>query len=258
MAADWREAREPRPVGFADLRRRVGVRDSGRFRYHLQKLRGRFVEKTEEGYELTHAGMEVVTAILTGTYTERVSRGPTELDSDCFVCGEPALASYEDSVCHVTCANDHALFQWSVPPNAAEGATLTEIVELGELLAFQAIELALEGTCPNCYGPIETEVLLREDDPRPGFRAECDTCGGQVVGPVGFCLLVDPEVAAFCRRHGRTLRDRHVWELPFVQDGSTVSVLDSDPVRVEVGVAFDAETLHVTVDETGAVVATEK
>lgn len=258
LADDWREAQQPAPTGFADLRRRVGVRDSGRFRYHLKKLRGQFVQKVEGGYQLTHAGLEVVSAILVGTYTERTSMGPGELDSDCFICGESAVATYEDSVCFVTCENDHALFQWSVPPNAAEDASLSEIVGLGELLAYQAIELSLAGTCPNCYGPIETEVILREEDPRPGFRAECDTCGGQVVGPVGFCLLVDPQVEAFCQRHGQTIRERHVWELPFVQDGSTTSVLDSDPVRVEIDVELDGETLTVTVDDSGHVVATEK
>ncbi|WP_449404315.1 DUF7347 domain-containing protein [Halalkalicoccus subterraneus] len=43
-------------MGFADLRRRVGVEDSGRFRYHLKQLRGDFVEKANDGYRLTYAG----------------------------------------------------------------------------------------------------------------------------------------------------------------------------------------------------------
>jgi len=63
------EERERGGVG-SELRKRVGVRDSGRFRYHLEKLRGPFVEQADDGsYRLTYAGSEVVTAIVAGTYT---------------------------------------------------------------------------------------------------------------------------------------------------------------------------------------------
>ena len=257
LAAHHRETGDGSPIGFADLRRRVGVRDSGRFRYHLEKLRGKFVEK-EDGYRLTHAGVEVVAAILAGTYTEATSRGPVELDSDCFVCDEPAVATYEDSVCRVSCANDHPLFQWSVPPNAAADATLPEAVELGELLARHAIELAIEGTCPKCYGAVEAAVINGPEASKPGLLAECDTCGGRVVGPVSFCLLVDPRVAAFYRRRGRALREYHVWEHSFVQDPSAIGVVGEDPIRVEIDVRLGGETLRATVDESGRVSAVDR
>jgi DNA-binding transcriptional ArsR family regulator len=95
LAAHHRETEDGEFIGFAELRRRVDVRDSGRFRYHVERLRGRFVEKTGEGYRLTYAGVEVVAAILMGTYTEQVSKGPEDLDSVCFVCDEPAMATYD-------------------------------------------------------------------------------------------------------------------------------------------------------------------
>jgi hypothetical protein len=73
-----RESWPPTGLGFADLRRRVGVVDSGRFRYHLERLRGRFVEQVGGDYRLTCAGQEVAAAILAGTYTERRSVGPAD------------------------------------------------------------------------------------------------------------------------------------------------------------------------------------
>jgi DNA-binding transcriptional ArsR family regulator len=243
-------------AGFADLRKRVGVRDSGRFRYHLNELRPNFVEKTDDGYRLTHAGLQVVAAILAGTYTDDVSKGPVELDSDCPFCGRPAVAVCEDGVCLVTCGDDHPLFQWSVPPNAAADASLPEVVDLAELLAFQAIEQALTGACPQCYDPIETAVIT-DGSERPVFRAVCDTCGARLLGPVSFCLLVDPAIAAFCRRHGLTLRDDHVWEFPFVDDDPGATVVDGDPVRVEFDVTLGDERLQATVDDRGDVVAVE-
>lgn len=263
LAAYHRETESPETIGFADLRRRVDVRDPGRFRYHVEKLRGRFVEKTDGGYRLTYAGTEVVAAVLTGTYTDDVSLGPETLDSDCFVCGGEAIANYENGTCRVTCANDHPLFEWSVPPTAAAAdATLEAVVSLGELLAYQGIERALTGVCPRCFHPLETEVVVAmeavaEEPSRPIFRAACDACGGSLIGPVSFCLLVDPQVAALYQRHGRELRAYHVWELPFVQDGSTIRVVEEGPVRVEISVTLGDETLTTTVDETGHVVAVD-
>lgn len=243
-------------IGFADLRRRVDVRDSGRFRYHLNELRDGFVEKADGGYRLTHAGVQVVASILAGTYTAGVSMGPADLESDCPICERPAVATCEDGRCRVTCENDHALFQWSVPPNATAEATLSETVDLAELLAFQAIEQALAGVCPQCYDPIETSVVV-DGPPNPVFRAGCDTCGAQIVGPASFCLLVDPDVVAFCRRHGLTLRDDHVWEFPFVRDDESVTVVAEEPPRLEFDVSLDDETLSATVDDRGHVTAVE-
>ena len=243
-------------AGFADLRKRVGVRDSGRFRYHLNELRDHFVEKTGEGYRLTHAGLRVVAAILAGTYTDDVSKGPVDLDSECPFCGQSAVAAFRSGACLVTCGDDHPLFQWSVPPNAAADVALPEVVDLAELLAFQAIEQALAGVCPQCYDPVETAVVT-DGQSRPVFRATCDTCGARVVGPVSFCLLVDPAVAAFCRRHGLTLDDDHVWEFPFVGDDSGGTVVDDGPVRVEFDVSLGEERLRATVDDRGEVVAVD-
>lgn len=45
---------------FAAVRAETGVQDSGQFNYHLQELSPRFVRKTEEGYEATHAGSQLV------------------------------------------------------------------------------------------------------------------------------------------------------------------------------------------------------
>ncbi|WP_235853528.1 winged helix-turn-helix domain-containing protein [Halosimplex salinum] len=262
LAAFHREA-GPDSVGFADLRRRVDVRDSGRFRYHLNELRDHFVEKADGGYRLTHAGLEVVAAILAGTYTGRGSMEPEPLDSDCSVCGSPAVATYENGVCAVVCEAGHPLFHWSLPPAAAADATLPEVVSLTELFARQAIERALAGVCPKCSGPVDPAVVAGSDDtdpdadadgeePSPRLRVRCDTCGARLVGPVGFCLLVDPAVAAFYRRHDRPLDELHVWEPAFV-DGDAVSVADTDPVRIDVDVSLDGDALAVSVDDSGSV-----
>jgi DNA-binding transcriptional ArsR family regulator len=252
LAAFNRES-GPESVGFADLRKRVDVRDSGRFRYHLNELRDHFVEKVDNGYRLTHAGLEIVAAILAGTYTDRGSIGPDALDSACSMCDAPVVATSENGVCTVVCESDHPLFHWHLPPAAAADATLPTVVSRAELFARQAIERGLAGVCPKCSAPVEPAVIDADDSAVPRLRVRCETCGGRLVGPVGFCLLVDPAIAAFYRRHDRPLDARHVWEPAFVADDGTVDVVGRDPLRVDVEVTLDGETLAVSVDDAGRV-----
>lgn len=50
-------------IRFAALRERVDARDSGRFNYHLRKLDGVLVEKSDAGYRLTTVGRTVVALV---------------------------------------------------------------------------------------------------------------------------------------------------------------------------------------------------
>jgi len=239
-------------LGFAELRKLVEVEDSGRFRYHLKKLEGLFVEKTSSGYKLTHAGLKIVGAIISGTYTDELVMGPIELESDCPACDRSAVAKYEDGRCSVSCANDHVLFTWGVPPNATARTSLPEVVNLAELLAFQAIEQAVAGVCPECYDPISPQI--NENKPaRPVFEAACDSCGAQIVGPIDFCLFINPEVAAFCQRHGHSLRDNHIWENPFFGDGSEMTATDNSAGPIHFELTIDGKNLSGYVTENGQV-----
>ncbi|WP_436909126.1 DUF7347 domain-containing protein [Halosimplex marinum] len=58
----WRA--DDAPLPFAALRRRSGVDGSGRFNYHLQRLRGRCVRRTDGGYGLTARGERFVAALI--------------------------------------------------------------------------------------------------------------------------------------------------------------------------------------------------
>ncbi|WP_231183903.1 helix-turn-helix domain-containing protein [Haladaptatus sp. DYF46] len=71
-------------LSFTELRERVGVRDTGKFNYHLTKLCEYFVRQTESGYELGHAGTRVISAA-TPVATDEFEG---EEDDTCPVCGE--------------------------------------------------------------------------------------------------------------------------------------------------------------------------
>lgn len=83
-------------LAFSELRERVGVRDSGKFNYHLTKLCSYFVRETADGYELGHAGTRVIAAADPravkesdggGTETGTADGDDPETDT-CPVCGE--------------------------------------------------------------------------------------------------------------------------------------------------------------------------
>lgn len=46
-------------IRFSRLREAVGVQDTGQFNYHLNRLLGTFVVRTEDGYVLSSAGEAV-------------------------------------------------------------------------------------------------------------------------------------------------------------------------------------------------------
>ncbi|MFB6206666.1 MAG: ArsR/SmtB family transcription factor, partial [Haloglomus sp.] len=58
------------PLSFTELRDRVGIRQGSQFNYHLDKLVGHFVRKTDDGYELRLAGRRVIYAVLSEAVTE--------------------------------------------------------------------------------------------------------------------------------------------------------------------------------------------
>ncbi len=77
------------PLAFSELRERVGIRDTGRFNYHLSKLRERFVRETDGGYELGHAGERVVLAAADLDADGAAALAEARTDGDeCVVCGD--------------------------------------------------------------------------------------------------------------------------------------------------------------------------
>ena len=54
-------------LGFSALGKRVDVDDTGRFNYHLRRLRGPLVEKRDQGYVLTPLGYALGPLVLEGT-----------------------------------------------------------------------------------------------------------------------------------------------------------------------------------------------
>lgn len=245
LADRLRERPEDPTIGFADLRRRVGVRDSGNFNYHLQKLEGRFVRRTAEGYRIAPAGLLVVTALITGVYGEGTELGPAELEANCPGCGEPFTATYEDGLLVVACPNDHA-FRNALPPGAVEDRTLSELVDLLALKSRRDLAFAIERICPYCYARLEWSATIDPDAELPSVDTQCSRCGARAEIPVIVSLLRHPTVASFYYEHGIDVRKRPLWTPEFFTPVAVSSAPGSDRFRVEIDLEGDG--LEATLD----------
>lgn len=264
------EARRENPrepgVAFSDLRERVGVEDSGRFNYHLGKLRGRFVESDDGVYELTAAGNDVVGAILAGRYDEDVAMEPRSLDASCPLCDAAVTARYEDDRLRVECDETHSLLVTPVPPAAAANRTVEALLSFATRTTYAWLDLVTDGICSECYGEVTGEIREIEDGddalPTYGYHTECERCGFVTGSTVSVAVLRHPAFVAFCHDHGVELTGRLPWTLHGVVDDDTERVddeaeaVDDDTERYETTFRLDDEVFVATLTASGDVVET--
>jgi hypothetical protein len=245
------EARET--LSFSALYDAVDIDDSGQFNYHLDKLVGRFVHKTDAGYELTSAGKQVYSAVLSGLYGESVDIDPVALDRPCPDCDTGLELTYVDETTTVGCPDcDREFISFPMPPAAVQGrdpATLPAVVDRYQRTAFRQ---ATGGICPLCTGPMDGDLRLDvlpevDDEEMPVVVFACRRCGTHVRSTPGALVLQHPATVEFYYSMGVDLRAIPAWSLDWL-GGNAVSVRSTDPLEVTVTVEYDDETLELAVD----------
>lgn len=236
------------PLSFSALRERVDVDDSGRFNYHLGKLRGRFVEQTADGYELRFAGSRLVGALYSGVFTEEASVGPVPVDGTCTNCGGDLEASYEDERGRVDCTNcDVVLLSGGVPPAFVDDREDDLATALDGYFRTMLREVRA-GFCTQCSGPVAGRL---EHDTDHGRCSSASAVAGRSAGlrPPSHSTTA---VVSFYYEHGLDVRTVPNWEVDWLHDATD----DGDAARV--AVALDGDELELVVDESLAVSTAER
>lgn len=256
---------------FSELRRTVGMRDPGQFNYHLDKLVGHFVTKTERGYRLTQAGKHVNGAIASGMYTALGTFDPIELAHSCQISDEYLTLRYEDETVRVecdTCPSCPSGWEAPVPPAVFAGYDRDEIPAVVSQYLRTVSQQAINGFCPYCNGWMMSTVELpdMDTDPpsvadrsggpdsrphaHPEVQFDCRRCGaGAGLALYHALLLADPAVANFYYENGIIVRDRTIWG--FSELGpDRVAIESRNPIRACVTFTREESELTVTVDET--------
>ncbi|MFB6202755.1 MAG: winged helix-turn-helix domain-containing protein [Halorhabdus sp.] len=246
------------PLSFSELNGAVGTSDSGQFNYHLDRLRGVFIRKTDEGYELTAEGLDVVGSLLAGPLTKTVEAEPVPVDADCPYCDGSLAGLFDDDHVRVACRDcDRNVISLAVPPGTFEHYPREEWPRVAEQWTRQEFETAHRGFCPVCHGPVESRIETDSEGIYDVFEAgvsyACQRCGETRHANVSACLLWYPVVVAFYHERGIDVERTPVWEFEWAVR-PTAEVRSEDPLRVAVPVEHDEDRLVIVVDEAAAVV----
>jgi hypothetical protein len=268
------------PLSFSDLRERVGIGDSGRFNYHLDRLVGHFVRRGEAGYELRRAGERVVEAVLSGAVTEAPELGPATVDIPCQYCGAPVGVRYREEEVTLFCTGcpgvygeqvgpeDHGLLgTLFLPPAGVEGRSPPELLRAAYTWGGLATMSAVSGVCPRCSATVEASVDVCEDHDR--VDGACEACGGRYAvgvrfrctnciydraGAFGAALLANVDLLRFLTAHGINPVDRSSRSAVGVVMDYEEEVVSAEPFEARFTFAMDGDAITLTVDDDLSVV----
>jgi len=269
------------PLAFSDLFDRVAYDDPPNFNYHLKKLVGHFVEKTERGYRLRQAGHRVVEAVLSGAVTEAPTVERTPIDRACQHCGASSVeVEYREEEVGIYCtqcagqygdgsdvgnldrpADTELIGHVHLPPAGVHGRTPAEMTEAAFVWTVAQTQALHRGVCPRCAAPVSDSVTVCEShEPTDGRCDECDrryaavvtsTCtncpfelGGSAIG----YLHTEPELLAFLFGHGF---DPFSSAFPSTLGAASFSeeLLGTDPLEFRFTFSIGDDVLTLTVDE---------
>lgn len=216
---------EPGPMAdaasYSTIRADAGVKDSGRFSYHLDKLTGRFVAKHDDGYRLREPGREVVRIRRTGVLSDALDVEFEPVQAACYRCGEGVEVGYEHGHLLTRCSACEGLLEHELtpegmltalayPPSGIEATDLETAFRRAHRRAEHRVVMMGSGFCPRCGGDVAVTT-----DPCRGDAGDADGgghCTAYALSHPGFVELA-------CERCG-TLRLTHPLQ----------GVLDRDPV----------------------------
>ena len=248
-------------VPYAELQSRVGVRDSGRFNYHLKKLLGNYVAKTEAGYRLQWPGMVLYRALVAGLLTGEADRSidPVPVGVDCYRCGEPVEGGLYETLFRVRCRGCDANYaDIYVPTDGLVGAEPEAMLRTVHRRSRTVLGAMTSGQCPWCAHEVAVEVRegggslpslhdTRDLDAYAVYR--CTNCTGFHYMPVSQVLLYHPAAIAFYHAHGRDLTAIPKWELRWAVTDETTTLLGTEPWRFRVRVPLEGAELVAELDD---------
>lgn len=269
-------------MSFTELRQAVGLRQGGRFNYHLDKLVGHFVGKNDDGYTLRKAGRRVVEAVLSGAVTDDAVIEPVEIDFDCRLCGAPVELGFGHERVELYCTECPGHYErsekpresiadgdrgvlggFNLPAAGVRGRTAAEVLRAASLWGHLEALSAAKGVCPRCSGVVERSVRVCDDhdvgedlcpacDRRHAVqvRSRCRNCIYELDGMAVNQLVASADLRSFVADQGiDPLADGVEWGWEYDEE-----VLATDPLSVRFTFTVEGESITLTVDEELAVV----
>lgn len=284
---DYEPFGDDNALSFSELLDRVDYDTSSNFSYHLEKLQGHYVASTDDGYRLTAAGHKIVRAVIAGAGISDASLEPTEIDLDCWYCGDPVAITYENGHLYTICrgcggkfvddgeAPSGVLMGFTFDPAGLSRPSPEAIFTAMLFRAMQKFTMQMGGLCPDCSGPVDASIHRCEDH-RAGeicpncdrayevqVRWVCTVCKNAGHAPPAGNMVLHPRVVAFYAERGLDVGyasndfDTMTETLQAMADHEA-EVVSTDPPRLRVTVRYAGDELRLTVDESLTVIAVDE
>jgi len=258
-------------LGFSELMTRVGAEDSGGFNYHLGKLVGTFVGKTDDGYRLRLPGQLLYRALVAGTITERRTIEPSPI-GDCPRCdGQLSWAYHPDHLLTVECVSCETLFDAiHFPTRGLENRSTEAILDAAYGRRHHEVGAMRRGACHGCGGIVERSLQPGASITYGSGSVEemagldvyavlaCEACKTSLVGHPTNVALTAPVVVGFFADHGRDVALSRWWDDPIAAARDAMDIVGKDPQAVEIPFEIDGNRLEILVDADLQVVEVER
>lgn len=235
------------PIQYAELMDAVEVEDSGKFNYHLGKLRGAYVQQVEDGYVPTAAATALYRAVVAHQPKREATRTQFDVHSECPSCDAGLVGTHERGFLSVDCTScdDWIGFSYPFPKNGFTNRSDDEVVRAAHRRCKHHLAVARSGQCPFCTAT--TTIDIREDviadDDNPPVEITCDSCSFHVGSRTLFLFLLDARVTTVLSNAGIDV-EQYEWELP----EPTTRITSRDPLRIKIEIHGDEDTATIIID----------
>ena len=210
------------------------------YRYDRPSSGGRYRTDSQESVSGVYTGAD-------DTDIEPVGAGT------CPLCDGTPQLTYQNGRATVECPDCESLLVRSpVPPivvRQTDTEELPQVVSDFMLAQFQAIS---SGFCVQCGGRLDSTLTVDTEydplvpQPLLDVTSECRACGSVSHQNVGILLFDNPAVGAFLLDTDFDPLSTYFWEQTYLHPEATL--LEEDPVRVELRFAASDEELELVVD----------
>lgn len=275
-------------LAFSTLFERSDYETRSNFSYHLDRLEGHFITRTDDGYVLRQTGRRILEAVIAGTITENLVVEREPIDEACPFCSAPIEVSYQQERVEMFCTECPGFFRQAdsgeayasefgtlghihLPPAGVPGRTPAEMHHAA--IAWSNLELLgiSTGICPRCSGSIEHAVAACDDHDADGvcgqcdrryailFKADCTACHYSTSGIPNICLLGRTELLSFITDHGANpLRPDSQDIDPGALANYEEAIHSHDPFEATISFTLRDETLTVTINEDVEIIGSKR
>ncbi|MFP8953304.1 winged helix-turn-helix domain-containing protein [Natrialbaceae archaeon A-arb3/5] len=255
---------EPMPVlSFSDVYDRVEIDSTSQLSYHLEKLDGTYLRRTDEGWQFTFAGESVVRLFLSGAYAGDVEFEPVDLEETCPFCDADALRVVVDDLALLRECTDcgRRMDGMHVTPAQVRGRSAESLLASAKADRAALFWRFREDICDECGGAIDVEFHDRsgaESVVEWTARARCRECWRTVHGPPSLWLATHPASIAFHWDHGVDVRSFGFRELIDRLERGDWRTDRVDADEYVVTYRLDSSELRLTIDDELSVRRTER